>query len=61
MRLQLVDLGMEWPRYDTIRSLDDRNMNLKETCPGLVKTDVDQVVKKTSFGKTGQRGMKMDC
>ena len=27
---------MKWPRYDTMKSTDNRNMDLKETCFGDV-------------------------
>ena len=32
VRLQVEDLGMQWPRYDTLKSPDNRNMNLEHTC-----------------------------
>ena len=37
MRLQLENLGMKWPRCDTIVSPDNRNMSLKESCPDGVR------------------------
>ena len=37
VRLQFEDFGVNWPRYDTILSPDNRNMNLKETCPDDVE------------------------
>ena len=37
VRLYLDDLGLQWPRYDTIMSPDNQGVNLKETCPDDVK------------------------
>ena len=37
VRLQLDNLGMKWPRYDTNVSFDDRNMNFETTCLDDVK------------------------
>ena len=39
VKLRLQDWGMNWPRYDTILSPDNRNMNLTEMCVDDVNVD----------------------
>ena len=37
VRSQMEDLGMKRPWYDSIKSPDNRNVNIQETCPDDVK------------------------
>ena len=54
VRSQMEDLGMKRPRYDSIKSPDNRSVNIQETCPD----DVKKMLIIWSLDRKGRTGQK---